>query len=192
MRRGGRLTRKQNLIPVVSTFTPSISAYFKKLIPAFHSRHIILIARPREGTRTGCTVRGVRAGARGRERSRLTLPGGAGAPPGGTTTPCEELADGGRQCPSESAARRRMNAGRRAERRHAAARSRAHKARSRLLARRPPRLFGEGHLDRPRALARRENDGACLKCNTKAAPHIRRSCPGLTRASMMMRRSGQT
>jgi len=34
------------------------------------------------------------APARGR-RTLLPLPGGAGAPPGGTTAPCEELADGG-------------------------------------------------------------------------------------------------
>ena len=34
------------------------------------------------------------APARGR-RTLLPLPGGAGAPPGDTTIPCEELADGG-------------------------------------------------------------------------------------------------
>ena len=46
----------------------------------------------------------------GGRRTLLPHSGAAGAPPGGTTTPCEELADGGRQCPSESAARRRMDA----------------------------------------------------------------------------------
>jgi hypothetical protein len=38
---------------------------------------------------------GAGRGARGREGTRLALPGGAGAPPAGTTTRCEELADGG-------------------------------------------------------------------------------------------------
>src|SRR5487761_2013868 len=32
---------------------------------------------------------------RGGDERSSPLPGGAGAPPGGTTTPCEELADGG-------------------------------------------------------------------------------------------------
>ena len=35
-----------------------------------------------------------RCGARGRG-SQATLPGGVGAPPGGTTAPCQELADAG-------------------------------------------------------------------------------------------------
>src|SRR5450759_1273187 len=38
------------------------------------------------------------------------LPGGAGVPPGGTTTPREELADTGVSPPGESAARRRKDA----------------------------------------------------------------------------------
>src|ERR1017187_6165080 len=80
----------------------------------------------------------------GRRRTLLPLPGGAGAPPGGTTTPCEELADSGplrlargskdtaaqkgpaskepkaeRNGASESAARRRQEYGRsRATNRH--------------------------------------------------------------------------
>ncbi len=38
---------------------------------------------------------GIGRGARGRGMNAPPkLPGGAGAPPGGTTTPCEELADG--------------------------------------------------------------------------------------------------
>ena len=37
-----------------------------------------------------------RCGARGRGTKRTPkLPGGAGAPPGDTTVPCQELADGG-------------------------------------------------------------------------------------------------
>ncbi len=41
-------------------------------------------------------VGGIGCGARGRGMNAPPkLPGGAGAPPGGTTTPCEELADGG-------------------------------------------------------------------------------------------------
>jgi len=76
-----------------------------------------------------------RCGARGREATLLAHSGGAGAPPGDTTIPCEELADGGpqglpkasrarppkrgadasepeagRRGPSESAARRRQDA----------------------------------------------------------------------------------
>jgi len=82
----------------------------------------------------------------GGRRTLLPLPGGAGAPPGGTMTPCEELADGGRKaCPrlerrghpkgiaasepeavrngaSESAARRVWTSRWRAERRHIFAR----------------------------------------------------------------------
>ena len=39
---------------------------------------------------------GIGCGARGRGMNAPPkLPGGAGTPPGGTTTPCEELADGG-------------------------------------------------------------------------------------------------
>jgi len=70
------------------------------------------------------------AGSGRRPRACLasTLPGGAGAPPGGTTTPREELADGGSPYSAirgQSAARRRKeNAGRRAERRHAPATAR--------------------------------------------------------------------
>jgi hypothetical protein len=37
---------------------------------------------------------GIGRGARGREATLLTRSGGAGTPPGGTTTPREELADG--------------------------------------------------------------------------------------------------
>jgi hypothetical protein len=49
---------------------------------------------------------GIGRGARGREGTLLTLPGGAGAPPGDTTTPREELADGvGLIALAESAAR---------------------------------------------------------------------------------------
>jgi hypothetical protein len=40
---------------------------------------------------------GIGCGARGREGTLLALPGGAGAPPGDTTIPCEELADGSPQ-----------------------------------------------------------------------------------------------
>ena len=36
-----------------------------------------------------------RCGARGREGTLLAHSGGAGAPPGDTTVPCQELADGG-------------------------------------------------------------------------------------------------
>jgi len=36
--------------------------------------------------------------------------GGAGAPPGGTTTPCEELADEGRECPESATRRRKQDA----------------------------------------------------------------------------------
>jgi hypothetical protein len=42
----------------------------------------------RHASGTGC-------GARGREGTLLLHSGGAGVPPGGTTTPREELADGG-------------------------------------------------------------------------------------------------
>ena len=37
---------------------------------------------------------GAGRGARGRGETHLTRSGGAGAPPGGTRTSCEELADG--------------------------------------------------------------------------------------------------
>ena len=56
---------------------------------------IFLSPDPREGREPVAPARGVRAGARGRGQ-QATHPGGAGAPPGGTTAPCEELADGGR------------------------------------------------------------------------------------------------
>ena len=38
---------------------------------------------------------GIGCGARGRGATLLAHPGGAGAPPGDTRIPCEELADGG-------------------------------------------------------------------------------------------------
>jgi hypothetical protein len=51
-------------------------------------------------------VGGIGCGARGREGTLLMLPGGDGAPPGDTTTPREELADGvGLLALAESAAR---------------------------------------------------------------------------------------
>src|SRR5450759_2386974 len=58
----------------------------------------------------------------GGRRTLLPLPGGAGAPPGGTMTPCEELADGGQGLPEARKARsperdRRLRAGGRAKRR---------------------------------------------------------------------------
>ena len=40
---------------------------------------------------------GVGCGARGRGETSPAHPGGAGAPPGTTTGPCQELADGGPQ-----------------------------------------------------------------------------------------------
>ena len=61
---------------------------------------------PMRGREPVAPARGVRAGARGRGQ-QATHSGGAGAPPGGTTTPCEELADGG---PFTACPRLRMRA----------------------------------------------------------------------------------
>jgi hypothetical protein len=47
------------------------------------------------------------AGAAPALPARNRHPGGGGAPPGDTTIPCQELADGGAKSAAESAARRR-------------------------------------------------------------------------------------
>jgi hypothetical protein len=47
------------------------------------------------------------AGAAPALPARNRHPGGVGAPPGGTTASCQELADGGAKSAAESAARRR-------------------------------------------------------------------------------------
>ena len=65
-----------------------------------------------EGVFAGRFEDGARCGACGRGRTQAARLGGAGAPPGGTRTPCEELADGDEpeRLVPESAARRRTGA----------------------------------------------------------------------------------
>jgi hypothetical protein len=119
--------------------------------------------------------------------SRPSRSGGAGVPPGGTTTPREELADGGPPGLPEartakptqkgprpragggakrnagSAARRRKTAGRRAERRHAVRKGRVQTDCCASWRAVPLAFFSsEGPDHKTRAPARRENAGACL------------------------------
>ena len=127
-----------------------------------------------------------RAGVRGRGLSRLTRSGGVGAPLGGTRTSRQELADGGPLArprldgfgpnkgralrasgrhvrPPEARPDRRESAGRRAERRHASRKKDAcSKGLSRRSVRRPPLFSERAFCKSSDALARRENDGACL------------------------------
>jgi hypothetical protein len=64
---------------------------------------IFRAARPHEGHEPVAPARGGWAGARGRALRRGARSGGAGAPPGGTMTPREELADGGPPRPTRGA-----------------------------------------------------------------------------------------
>ena len=127
---------------------------------------------PPRGHEPVAPARGGRAGVRGRDRSWVTRPGGAGAPPGGTKTPRQELADGACCSPRPKPERRdapkgvaasgpkakkppkawpgcRESAGRRAERRHACPQGpRAFKD-SALSRRAVPLSFGRGRNDLP-------------------------------------------
>jgi len=151
-------------------------------------RFIFIPARSPEGTRTGCAVRGVRAGARGRwlaghrtraapglrpgvlrppARSSLTAIGSAGRVGGKARQAAEANWRPSTEWPTRSLSRKRgpgaavKTPRRRAERRRTFARRCAHKDWMRRLARRPPRLLRRGKLPKARARPRRENDGGC-------------------------------
>src|ERR1019366_777958 len=66
------------------------------LIDMAQNRIIVRIIRSTEGAVMRRHASGIGCGARGRGMNAPPkLPGGAGAPPGETTVPCQELADGG-------------------------------------------------------------------------------------------------
>ena len=112
---------------------------------------------------------GIGCGARGRGMNAPPkLPGGAGVPPGGTTTPREELADTGISPPGESAARRRKDAAmeRRTARtrRHGCPRRKAWRLKDAPLGA-PSHRIAEGGKKRDYGVpgaAKNTGDGACL------------------------------
>src|ERR1017187_2452128 len=66
------------------------------LIDMAQNRIIVRIIRSTEGAVMRRHASGIECGARGRGMNAPPkLPGGAGAPPGDITIPCQELADGG-------------------------------------------------------------------------------------------------
>jgi hypothetical protein len=90
-----RFARASVTLPVAST------THQNKTRPKTYPRSLRCIYYARVRSTEGAVMRrhasGIGCGARGREGTLLALPGGAGAPPGDTTIPCEELADGGPQ-----------------------------------------------------------------------------------------------